>query len=511
MFIYFDDFIFIVDIYMMVRCFKMLIHIKAWCFFLCVVFTTISTMNVVSATELSSDPVKSSVMNTSVVKTDVNARIVNGEDSVRDYPWMTRLFKDGDNDGDYHNGCGGTLISSQWVLTAAHCVLDRFDDDGVTPLAISPSLLKVVFGGNIYSSYLSEVDRDSFNIESIIIHPEFTGNNEESYAGVGVERDFDIALLKLATPHYVPGPALITGQQFSALEEGSELTVIGYGRLSGDEEYERPEILQWTNLPYINNASCSFFEEGKLTDNMFCAGFNDINNENYSGGCNGDSGGPIFQQNNGQLTLVGLVSWGRSGCDEYGVFVNLATLRSWILDNIYGYQVVEEGTVSLSGDNIQQDGVISVYHYGVDPETDMNGNSYLDIGELNFANQDINETLIIVDNCSGTLLYSTDSSCSITFSLLDSSTNIGTLMASLSVIEIDPDTTEIAQFKDYCLRLNTQSAGQTDESCLSIEGYKEVVAQSSVKSASSGGSVNLWFLLLVSMSFIVRYSIKRSL
>jgi secreted trypsin-like serine protease len=44
-------------------------------------------------------------------------RIVGGlETRVKQYPWMTMLMYD---DRFY---CGGTLINSKYILTAAHCV-----------------------------------------------------------------------------------------------------------------------------------------------------------------------------------------------------------------------------------------------------------------------------------------------------------------------------------------------------------------------------------------------------
>ena len=44
-------------------------------------------------------------------------QIVGGEEATaHTYPWMAALFVD----GKYF--CGGTLISDEWVLTAAHCV-----------------------------------------------------------------------------------------------------------------------------------------------------------------------------------------------------------------------------------------------------------------------------------------------------------------------------------------------------------------------------------------------------
>ena len=52
------------------------------------------------------------------------ARIVGGKEAKRgDYPWQALLQENG------RHFCGGTLISPQWVLSAAHCVEDKEPKD----------------------------------------------------------------------------------------------------------------------------------------------------------------------------------------------------------------------------------------------------------------------------------------------------------------------------------------------------------------------------------------------
>merc|ERR1719284_701419 len=51
-------------------------------------------------------------------------RIVGGEESTSGkYPWIAALNFD-TTDGLNPGGCGATLVASQWIVTAAHCVKD---------------------------------------------------------------------------------------------------------------------------------------------------------------------------------------------------------------------------------------------------------------------------------------------------------------------------------------------------------------------------------------------------
>jgi len=57
-----------------------------------------------------------------------SSRIVGGvETGVNAYPWMTAIVT-AVGEGQF---CGGTLIASQWVLTAAHCMF--FDQEATDP------------------------------------------------------------------------------------------------------------------------------------------------------------------------------------------------------------------------------------------------------------------------------------------------------------------------------------------------------------------------------------------
>lgn len=371
----------------------------------------------------------------SATAVEVSSRIVGGDDADREYPWMVAL---------YANGgfiCGGVVVSNNWIATAAHCVYQDEDNSG-DATAYDASYFDVVIGQATHyssTSTASSAGVDVYEIESVVINPDY---DEDTI-------DYDIALLELATPYYEAGPAIITADQFDTIEEGDLITNIGYGYMSTDSNASADEVipttLQQADLPYVPDNECYWDNWNLVTDNMFCAGY--IGSSVNIDSCSGDSGGPMFMELDGQLTLVGLVSWGSSDCAEVpGVYTNVSNLRSWVLDNIDGYQVVEEGTASYdSSSDTYESGLISVYNYG-------DSSDELDIATLSFDDSDIDSSLTVSDACSDTTLYASDGSCAIEFDLAQQATEEDLYEATLQV-----KSSDMGAYQSYDLRFNTES------------------------------------------------------
>lgn len=266
-----------------------------------------------------------------------NERIVGGE-TVTDpdrYPWMAALVYSDETSLFWGQFCGATLINSQWIATAAHCV------DGLTEQDID-----VVLGTLDLNVESEECERIS--AAKIISHPDFDcyllGN--------------DIALIKLETPSSQTPISTLADADIEPIstEDTVMATVLGWGEtVAQDPDNPQgssyPSNLQYVSLPLLYSQECaSSFNPGDFTENMLCAGYA----EGGKDSCQGDSGGPLIvtDDEKGDV-LTGIVSWG-TGCaqpDSYGVYTRVSEMKEWIQQN-------SEITVSISLSATNESGAV---------------------------------------------------------------------------------------------------------------------------------------------------------
>ena len=167
--------------------------------------------------------------------------------------------------------CGGTLISSTHVLTAAHCTQS------------DASSIRVIVGEhNIADSEFNRVD-----VAEIINHPDYDSQTTDN----------DYAILRLANPVTFTNevsPACLPAD-LNATYAGVLATVTGWGTLSSGGN--QPNALQEVDVTVTTNAECNS-AYGRITANMVCAA------DSGKDSCQGDSGGPLIAPENGHQALV---------------------------------------------------------------------------------------------------------------------------------------------------------------------------------------------------------------
>jgi len=229
---------------------------------------------------------------------EAESRVFGGNDAkFQRYPYMAHIYNKA---GQPY--CAGTLVTPNYILSAAHCA-----DDDSTPAY-------VIIGKHSRLYYQKEPGVERIDVKRVITHPD----HRDGFDWINDHLMNDIVLLELkASSRHTPVKLSFDANRLKA---GTGLRVMGWGTTSYDRT--RPEELQIADVDYIPNSVCekskgkirptSTYDktyEGYVTDDMMCAA------RSGKDACSGDSGGPLIIPGNSpaQDLQVGIVSWGY-GC-----------------------------------------------------------------------------------------------------------------------------------------------------------------------------------------------------
>ncbi|XP_017019150.1 trypsin [Drosophila kikkawai] len=225
-------------------------------------------------------------------------RIVNGEAAeIESHPYQVSIQT---KKGSHF--CGGSLVDSDTVVTAAHCMQSYTADE-----------IQVRLGSTSRSSGGEVVSVRTFKFHE--------GYNSKLMVN-------DVAVIKLSTP--VRQTTKIRAIELAQVTPASGTTAVvsGWGTTCF-LLCSSPDNLQKVDVDLLQQKDCAsdIYNYGEqIQDTMVCA------TGEKKDACQGDSGGPLVADGK----LVGVVSWG-NGCawtNYPGVYADVASLYTWIVKTI---------------------------------------------------------------------------------------------------------------------------------------------------------------------------------
>ncbi|KAH8248973.1 hypothetical protein KR032_004588, partial [Drosophila birchii] len=224
-------------------------------------------------------------------------RIVNGEAAeIESHPYQVSIQT---ISGSHF--CGGSLIDSETIVTAAHCMQ-----------SYKASEMRVRLGSTSKSS-----DGEVVTVRDFKYHE---GYNSKLMVN-------DVAIMKLSTPVRQTSKIRAIELATETPASGTPAVVSGWGTTCF-LICKSPDNLMSVEVDVLKLEDCgsdTYSYGDQIQDTMVCA---------YSekkDACQGDSGGPLVADGK----LVGVVSWG-NGCawtGYPGVYADVPSLRDWILEN----------------------------------------------------------------------------------------------------------------------------------------------------------------------------------
>ncbi|CAG0897273.1 unnamed protein product, partial [Cyprideis torosa] len=237
-----------------------------------------------------------------------------------EFPWQALFFVK--KTAGYEFLCGGVLISTRHLLTAAHYVKN-----------VDPYHLQVRLGEWEVNNKDEPIEHQDYFVEYIHVHPEYKPGPEFN----------DIAIVTLTKQVYITNNVHVACLPQNQYENFDSYRCIatGWGKNSFDGSFQT--IMKKVDLPMYTHDDCQaalrrtrLGHRFRLHENFVCAG-----GEKGKDACTGDGGGPLICEKEGHAIVAGITAWG-IGCGTEGVpgvYAALAPHVPWI----QGIMAAEDG------------------------------------------------------------------------------------------------------------------------------------------------------------------------
>ncbi|KAJ3643195.1 hypothetical protein Zmor_025920 [Zophobas morio] len=236
-------------------------------------------------------------------KPNIGSRIVGGQLARSgQFPWQVAVYVD-TADGKFF--CGGSLISDQWILSAAHCL----------------------YNARLYTVHLGSTTLQSADSNRVVLA---TSTHEIFPNFDPMSLEHDIGLIKLHMPisfnDYIQPIQLA---RLGQTTEGALAIASGWGQIS-DAQTGIVNSLNYVNVAIISNAECQITYGNQIKSTMICT----VGNYN-EGICLGDTGGPLVITRDGEYIQVGVSGfYSEQGCEQLhpSGYARIDVYTDWILN-----------------------------------------------------------------------------------------------------------------------------------------------------------------------------------
>ncbi len=212
--------------------------------------------------------------------------------------------------------CSGTLITSDVVLTAAHCCDEANGGPNFNPMEADEA---AVYFGDGPAFVGGSPNGEFYGVSEVLIHP--------SYGRFSLVNDICLLRLEIANTTTTPIPHLPEAEGLSNGDAGVMLDHVGFGYADlAKTEYG---IKLHAEVPLAGLGCVVPGCSGSAPDTQFSY---EQDGDPFFGPCNGDSGGPAFIDRGGVTYVAGITSYGDAGCDIYGVSTNVSSYETFIND-----------------------------------------------------------------------------------------------------------------------------------------------------------------------------------
>lgn len=265
-----------------------------------------------------------------VFKPIIRNKVANGKSTQHfEWPWYVQVIVK----TDVEAYCGGTLISNEYILTAAHC----FDDIPKEQLARATTVL--LRGIRLFNHRQNDFEKIEAQAVAVILHPEYVptmGNDEAERLGIEPGPRNDIALIKINIERPEVRDKLMPAclpSNYYKLPIGTNCKIMGHGFTNPQSEdtFTMPKMLQMADVMISDNAMCRAEVDSeairtKITEDTLC-----IRGPIHP--CVGDSGGPLICKGSEPNDIRG------AGMNEYDYEYDDGRDEEWYLAGVTSFAV----------------------------------------------------------------------------------------------------------------------------------------------------------------------------